>query len=285
MSASIPAISSDVSLSAEDQYMREIRSISPLDNGEEQQLLTNIHAGCQEAQTRLVEVYQPWIVSVAQRYAPQCRTLSLVGGGQEGNLGLLEAIDRHDERLQDVPFRSWAHWWVRGMMRRAYWRFEAAFALPEHDARALGRLASAQHELLGELNREPHPQELAQALRLPLQRVLDLLILQCQQMVSLDQDSLAQEGVSLAERLPAMELASETPPSQSSLRSLVARLPRRERRVISLRYGLDGDVSRTQREVAAILGLSLASVEEADRKGRCRLRSALSGGALGPQVA
>jgi RNA polymerase primary sigma factor len=284
MSGSTATTTSDFSLSAENQYMREIKSIPPLDDGEEEHLLTNIHAGCQDAHTRLVEAYQPWIVGIAQRYAPKCRTLSLLDLVQEGNLGLLEAIARHDARLQETPFRSWAYWWVRGMMRRAYWRFEAALALPDHDARALCRMASAQQALLADLNREPHPRELARALSLPLRRILDLLILQRQQMVSLDQYPPAEDGVSLADRLPSKDEASESPPTLS-LRSLVARLPRRERLVISLRYGLDDGVSHTQREVAALLGLSLASVEEADRKGRCRLRSALTEGAHGPRVA
>lgn len=173
MTTSTPAITSDLSLSAEDQYIREIRSISPLDDGEEEQLLAKIHAGCQEPRTRLVEAYQPWIVSIAQRYAPKCRTLSLLDLVQEGNLGLLEAIARHDARLQDAPFRSWAYWWVRGMMRRAYWRFESALALPDHDARALCQLATTQQALLADLHREPHPAELATALRLPVRRLLD----------------------------------------------------------------------------------------------------------------
>lgn len=284
MSASTPAITSDFPLSAENQYMREIRSISPLRDGEEEHLLTRIHASCHDAHTRLVEAYQPWIVNIAQRYAPKCRTLSLLDLVQEGNLGLLEAIARHDARLQNTPFRSWAYWWVRGMMRRAYWRFEAALALPDHDAQALCRVASTQQALLADLNREPHPEELARALRLPLRRILDLLILQRQQMVSLDQYPPEHDGTVLAERLPATEEASESPPALS-LRSLVAHLPRRERRVISLRYGLEDGVSRTQREVASLLGLSLACVEEADRKGRCRLRSALTDGAHGPRVA
>lgn len=284
MSASTVATTSDHSLSANDQYMREIRSISPLDDGEEEQLLTRIHGDCQASRTRLVEAYQPWIVSIAQHYAPRCRTLSLLDLVQEGNLGLLEAIARHDASLQNIPFRSWAYWWVRGMMRRTYWRFEAALALSDHDARALCRLATTQQALLADLHREPHPEQLARALQLPLRRILDLLILQRQQMVSLEQYPPAEDGISLAERLPAKDEASESPPPLS-LRSLVARLPRRERLVISLRYGLDDGVSHTQREVAALLGLSLASVEEADRKGRCRLRSVLTGGALGPQVA
>jgi len=265
-------------LDAFGQYWREVRAVAPLAEGEEQRLLARVAAGRADARTRLVEAYQPWVMSVARRYAAGSTHLTLLDYVQEGNLGLLEAVARYDGRMSDVLFRSWAYWWVRGAMRQAFWRCEGNRLLPEYQARAVARLASAQQELLAALGREPTVDELAGRLGIAVRRALELLLLQQQNIVSLERVTAGEDGVSLAELIPAPAVDGADVGEGSlvgRVRHLVEGLPERERLVVAQRYGFADGVERTQREVADRLGLAHITVEELDRRARLRLRRAL----------
>src|SRR5262249_16917773 len=107
----------DLPLDAHSQYLRDVHRVSPLRDGEETHLLRAIQAGDGAARNRLVVALQPWVMALARRYAAGSTTLSLLDYVQEGNVGLLEALARHDGRADQTPFRTWAYWWVRGAMR------------------------------------------------------------------------------------------------------------------------------------------------------------------------
>jgi RNA polymerase primary sigma factor len=262
-----------VLLDAMSQYMSEMRGIAPLAEGEERRLLDAIHAGDTAARERLVLAFQPWLLSLARRYAAGSEHLTLLDYVQEGNVGLLESIARHADSAtftKPVAFRTWAYWWVRGQMRQAFWRFEGRGALPERQARSVAKLTMAQQELLGTLGREPTAEELAERLQLPVRTILQLLLLQQVEIVSIER--LTPDEV---ERMANAETDSSG--RAARIRSLVAQLPDRQRQVVILRYGLADGVERTQRAVAQLLGLSLTTVEEADRRARVRLRRWLKG--------
>ena len=130
----------EVALDAMSQYMSDMRGIAPLADGEERRLLDAIHAGDTAARERLVLAFQPWLLSLARRYAAGSEHLTLLDYVQEGNVGLLESIARHADSAtftKPVAFRTWAYWWVRGQMRQAFWRFEGRGALPERQARSV----------------------------------------------------------------------------------------------------------------------------------------------------
>ena len=102
----------DAPLDALTQYMHEVRAIHPLESGEAERLLLARKDNCsqwQQVRSRLVESYQPFVISVAKRYAPWCKRLTLLDLIQEGNIGLLEAVDRFDEVVSDAAFSAWAY--------------------------------------------------------------------------------------------------------------------------------------------------------------------------------
>jgi RNA polymerase sigma factor (sigma-70 family) len=264
----------ETALDAMSQYMSEMRGIAPLAEGEECRLLDAIHAGDAAARERLVLAFQPWLLSLARRYAAGSEHLTLLDYVQEGNVGLLESMARHADSTtftKPVAFRTWAYWWVRGQMRQAFWRFEGRGALPERQARLVVRLAVAQQELLATLGREPTAEELAERLQLPVRTILQLLLLQQVEIVSIER--LTPDEV---ERMATTQTDSSSGRA-ARIRSLVAQLPDRQRQVVVQRYGLADGVERTQRAVAQLLGLSLMTVEEADRRARLRLRRWLKG--------
>jgi RNA polymerase primary sigma factor len=254
--------------------MSEMCGIAPLAEGEERRVLDAIHAGDTAARERLALAFQPWLLSLARRYAAGSEHLTLLDYVQEGNVGLLESIARHADSAtftKPVAFRTWAYWWVRGQMRQAFWRFEGRGALPERQARAVVRLTTAQQELLGALGREPTAEELAETLQLPVRTILQLLLLQQVEVVSIERLTPDEvERMANAQTDSSFGIAAR-------IRSLVAQLPDRQRQVVILRYGLADGVERTQRAVAQLLGLSLTTVEEADRRARLRLRRWLGG--------
>ena len=218
----------ETALDAMSQYMSEMRGIAPLAEGEERRLLDAIHAGDTAARERLVLAFQPWLLSLARRYAAGSEHLTLLDYVQEGNVGLLESIARHADSAtftKPVAFRTWAYWWVRGQMRQAFWRFEGRGALPERQARSVARLTVAQQDLLGTLGREPTAEELAERLQLPVRTILQLLLLQQVEIVSIER--LTPDEV---ERMANAQTDSSSGIA-ARIRSLVAQLPDRQRQV------------------------------------------------------
>src|SRR5690349_20588879 len=161
----------DVPLSAIEQYLRGVKTTAPLLQGEEAQLLQSIELGkveqekhlpdvcilctAEQALSRLIEGYQPLLVGLSKRYVRHCRTMELLDLVQEGNLGLLQAVEKYDSRVGLGSFRTWAFSWVRGMMLIALWQYEGAIRLPQEKARAVRRLKMVHAQLCTVLGREP----------------------------------------------------------------------------------------------------------------------------------
>ena len=227
------------------------------------------------ARTRIVEGYQPLILAMARRYVRRCRLLSASDLAQEGNVGLLEAIARHDGREDVVAFRSWLRIWIRSAILTAIWRIEYPLSVPIRKVKALVRLRRAQSDLLAELGREPTAEELATRLNSTVKAVRDLQVLAALRAVSLD----APVDEDLDERSLADTIAapSASPPAQehSRIAWLVSHLPPRQRDVIALRYGFHDGQAYSVAAVAKRLNLSAERVEELDRQARIRLRSLL----------
>jgi len=287
--------SAAVSLSAVDQYRREVARLVPLAPGEEDRLLACLAAGgvsAQSARARLIEGYQPLAIRLARGYASRSKRLAFLDFVQEGNVGLLEALMRHDGRAGGIPFRSWAASWMRGRMADAYWRAEGLIRLPIKKARALRRLCATRQMLLGQLGREATPDELAAASGLSLRAVLDLLCLDARVILSLHRvpvgdarGGVCEERLAVPPDVPVDEESEGGGDFAALLRRAVGRLPARERLVVSLRYGFTDGTSHSLQEVAQLLGLGLAAVADADRRARLTLRRVVEhhramGGAL-----
>ncbi len=262
------------------QFMREVRAISPLAEDEERILLGRIANGDSVARDRLVEGYEPFVVGIAKRFQSRCELLDLLDLAQEGTIGLLYALEALPKRAATMPFRVFAFYFIRNAMLQAIYRCERAIRLPLRTLKRLRRLVTAQGHILSELGREATVDELVAALRLTEQEVIDLLLLQAERFTSLDAPCTEDGDLSLADTLPALDATLLHQPSRLHrwLRSVIEGLPERERQVMTLRYGFDGDALHTTRQIADLLGLSHCLVQDIDRRVRLRIQVAIEDG-------
>jgi RNA polymerase primary sigma factor len=280
----------DMTLYALDQYRREVSWIPALTSEEEAQLLHCIRCSkgerstscpdahmCMEAQrayTRLVEGYQSLVLRIARRYERHCREMDLLDLVQEGNEGLLHAIERHNGNQDGLSFSTWAFSWIRGMMYRALLR-EGAMYLPRRKGEAIRQMGTVGDTFYCVLGRQPTVEEMAGAMGMTEREIRELVVLKEQQVVSLflpqDQDG----EMFLEDVLEDHEDSSSADDGFSSVGDVLGTLTEREQMVIRLRYGfVDGRVY-TQKEVADQLGVTSSRVAVLERRAKLRLRKAL----------
>lgn len=259
------------SLSALDQYTREVNWIPSLTDEEEARLLQQI--GCDQARTRLIEGYQVLVLKLAKHYWRHCYEMELLDLVQEGSLGLLRALERGG--LHGTSFRTWAYSWIRGMMFSALLR-EGVFHLPARTARLLQRMNKVNAWLLFLLGREPKIAETAAEMQISEREVRELLVLEEQREVLRLHMPLDEEGESTLEDVIADPAVSAcVGEGCSTVEDVLECLTERERAVILLRCGFGDRCSHTQREVAEQLGLPFSLVRVIERRARKQLRHAL----------
>jgi len=270
--------SSGVSLCAQDVYLREVRWIPQLTEDEEAQLLHCLTSGtgAQQARDRLIEGYQGLVISLARRFKRHCQRLEWLDLVQEGNEGLLQALNNYCTCQGGSPFKVFALAWIRGKMLTAIWQNERFIRLPFDKVRAIRRMATINMRLLTELGHEPSYAETAQAMGVKERDIWELVALQEQQVISLQAFPTDDDDLSVEEVIPD-PATSELPQDRfSSLDAALESLPERERLVVRLRYGFEDGYPYSQREVAALLGVALSTVQMIDRRAKMRLRRALA---------
>jgi RNA polymerase primary sigma factor len=228
----------------------------------------------ERARRTMIESNLRLVVSIARRYV--ATGLPLADLVQEGNLGLLHAVEKFDWR-KGCKFSTYATWWIRqAIARGAADRGARAIRLPVHVDEQVGRLRRTQtrlHELLG---REPTDEELADELDMPLEKVHRLLDT-AQAITSLD-TPIGDDGAALQDfveddsAIGPDELAVEVL-GREALEQVLAALPARERQVLILRFGLDSGTPRTLEEVGAVIGCSRERARQIERDALITLRS------------
>lgn len=282
----------DVPLSAIEQYLRGVKLTAPLLGEEEVQLLRSIEQGkveqakrcpnacalrvAEQACTRLVEGYQPLLISLARRYVRHCREMELLDLVQEGNVGLLQALEKFDGRAGSGSFRTWAFAWVRGLMLLALWQYEGTIRLPLEKVRAVRHMGMANTKLLGVLGREPTIEEIAIEMDISEKDVRDLIVLQQQAVVSIHAFPDGDEDCTLEDTIVDPRTSDDVGEDLCDLLAdALVLLPERERIVVNLRYGFEDGQAHTLKEVAYLLGVSTARVAQLDRRAQVRLRKML----------
>lgn len=261
------------SLDSLNAYIREISRFKPLSLEAEQELARRIQQGDQEALHRLVEANLRFVVSYAKRY--RGLGLSFLDLIHEGNLGLIEAAKRFDPE-RNVKFISYAVWWVRQSIFHSLSEHTRIFRLPQKLSGQVSRLSGARSRLASELGRQPSASELAQATELSEQEI-DVLLRVAGEDLSLSStvgeegtlelgDTLEQESV------PAVEDEMIKTSFVEQTRSLLEGLDEKEREVLRLRFGLDGDEPRTLQEIGDDLGLSRERIRQIESKAKEKLR-------------
>jgi RNA polymerase primary sigma factor len=203
--------------------------------------------------------------------------LPLIDLVHEGNIGLMQAVDRYDPD-RGFRFATYAGWWIKQSIRRALTNKGRLVRFPAHVNEELYRLRRASKEILSRVNRRPTPQELSKRLGMPVHKVRRLLRLQQRRVLSL-QMPVGDEGDS---ELGDLIADPDTPPMEEiyaqrhlreSVRDVVAsRLSSREQEVLRMRFGLDGSEARTLQQIAEALHISRERVRQIETKALRRLR-------------
>jgi RNA polymerase primary sigma factor len=248
---------------------------------EEMSKLRSEDARGRASRRRLIEANLRLVVSVARKYAG--RGISLLDLIQEGNFGLLRAVDRFDYR-KGHRFSTYATWWIRQAITRAIADQSRTIRLPVHMVEAVGRLTQVSHRLQQRLGREPVADEIAAEMNITPDKVRQI-IGAAQQTVSLEMPIGEEEDASLGDIIEDRNsIAPAEAASQQILKEEVVTmldgLTARERRVIELRYGLEDGYNRTLAELGDELGVSRERVRQIEAEALMKLRACKDTGRL-----
>ena len=254
-------------------YIREISRFKPLSPDQEKELGRRIQQGDQDALQKMVESNLRFVVSYAKRY--RGLGLSFLDLIHEGTLGLIEAAKRFDPE-RNVKFISYAVWWVRQAIFHALSEHSRVFRLPQKLSGQVSKVESARDRLAAELERPPTTEELAKKTDLSEEQVQALLMASGDD-VSLsaavgDEGSMELGDTLEQESIPSAELEMIRTSFEERIQAMVGDLEEKEREVIRMRFGLDGEEPRTLQEIGEALGLSRERIRQIESKAKEKLR-------------
>jgi RNA polymerase primary sigma factor len=255
-------------------YLKEIGKVPLLTAVQEVSLAKRIERRDMAAKRQLIEANLRLVVSIAKRHVG--RGLSLLDLIQEGNLGLMRAVEKFDYR-KGYKFSTYATWWIRQAISRGIADQARTIRVPVHMVEQINRLIRVQRQLLQETGREPTPEELASELGTTSQRVREILKIS-QEPVSLE-SPIGEEGASQLGDFIEDDGAVEPVQAvgeimqREELDQVLSTLTKRERRIIELRFGLKGGYPRTLEEVGRTFGITRERIRQIEAKTLARLKS------------
>ena len=255
-------------------YLKEIGKIPLLSTEEEIELAKRMEKGDEEARKKLAEANLRLVVSIAKRYAGRgMQFLDLI---QEGNLGLIKAVEKFDYR-KGYKFSTYATWWIRQAITRAIADQARTIRIPVHMVETINRLIRTSRQMVQELGREPTPEELAKKLDMPVERVREIKKIS-QDPVSLETPIGEEEDSHLGDfsqddnvMVPA-DQATFTLLHEQLMESLET-LTEREQQVLRLRFGLDDGRPRTLEEVGRVFHVTRERIRQIEAKALRKLRN------------
>lgn len=254
-------------------YLKEIGRVPLLTAEEEVELAMRIEQGDEEARRRLAEANLRLVVSIAKRYVG--RGMLLLDLIQEGNLGLIKAVEKFDYR-KGYKFSTYATWWIRQAITRAIADQARTIRIPVHMVETINKLIRVSRQLLQELGREPTPEEIAAEMELPVERVREIMKI-AQEPVSLETPIGEEEDSHLGDFIedqeaPAPAEAASFLMLKEQLEGVLDTLTAREKKVLRLRFGLDDGRSRTLEEVGQVFGVTRERIRQIEAKALRKLR-------------
>ena len=254
-------------------YLKEIGKVPLLTAEEEIELAKRMELGDQEAKKRLAEANLRLVVSIAKRYVG--RGMLFLDLIQEGNLGLIKAVEKFDYR-KGYKFSTYATWWIRQAITRAIADQARTIRIPVHMVETINKLIRVSRQLLQELGREPSPEEIAEEMDIPVERVREILKIS-QEPVSLETPIGEEEDSHLGdfiqdENVPVPADAAAFTLLKEQLDEVLGTLTEREQKVLRLRFGLDDSRARTLEEVGKEFNVTRERIRQIEAKALRKLR-------------
>ena len=254
-------------------YLKEIGKVSLLTADEEIELAKRMEQGDEEAKKRLAEANLRLVVSIAKRYVG--RGMLFLDLIQEGNLGLIKAVEKFDYR-KGYKFSTYATWWIRQAITRAIADQARTIRIPVHMVETINKLIRVSRQLLQELGREPTPEEIAEEMKMPVDRVREILKIS-QEPVSLETPIGEEEDSHLGDfiqddNVPVPADAAAFTLLKEQLIEVLGTLTEREQKVLRLRFGLDDGRARTLEEDGKEFNVTRERIRQIEAKALRKLR-------------
>nr|WP_124998149.1 RNA polymerase sigma factor RpoD [Clostridium tagluense] len=254
-------------------YLKEIGKVSLLSSAEEIELAKRNEEGDLVAKKRLAEANLRLVVSIAKRYVG--RGMLFLDLIQEGNLGLIKAVEKYDYR-KGFKFSTYATWWIRQAITRAIADQARTIRIPVHMVETINKLIRVSRQLLQELGREPQPDEVAEKMEMPVAKVREIMKI-AQEPVSLETPIGEEEDSHLGDFIPdddalAPAEAAAFTMLKEQLINVLDTLTPREEKVLRLRFGLDDGRARTLEEVGKEFNVTRERIRQIEAKALRKLR-------------
>ena len=254
-------------------YLKEIGKVPLLSAEEEIELAKRMELGDAEAKKRLAEANLRLVVSIAKRYVG--RGMLFLDLIQEGNLGLIKAVEKFDYR-KGYKFSTYATWWIRQAITRAIADQARTIRIPVHMVETINKLIRVSRQLLQELGREPTPEEIAAEMNMPVERVREILKIS-QEPVSLETPIGEEEDSHLGDfiqddNVPVPADAAAFTLLKEQLEEVLGTLTEREQKVLTLRFGLEDGRARTLEEVGKEFNVTRERIRQIEAKALRKLR-------------
>ena len=254
-------------------YLKEIGKVQLLSAESEIELAKRMEEGDQEAKKKLAEANLRLVVSIAKKYVG--RGMLFLDLIQEGNLGLIKAVEKFDYK-KGYKFSTYATWWIRQAITRAIADQARTIRIPVHMVETINKLTRVQRQLLQELGREPSPEEISEKMNLPTDRVMEIRKIS-QEPVSLETPIGEEEDSHLGDfiqddNVPVPADAAAFTLLKQQLNEVLDTLADREQRVLRLRFGLDDGRARTLEEVGKEFNVTRERIRQIEAKALRKLR-------------
>lgn len=254
-------------------YLKEIGKIPLLTPEEESDLARRMDEGHEAVKQQLVEANLRLVVSIAKRYVG--RGMLFLDLIQEGNLGLIKAVEKFDYK-KGFKFSTYATWWIRQAITRAIADQARTIRIPVHMVETINKLIRVSRQLLQELGRDPRPEELAKALDMPVEKVREIQKIS-QEPVSLETPIGEEEDSHLGDFIPDDDAPAPAEAAayallQEQLKEVLNTLNDREQKVLRLRFGLDDGRARTLEEVGKKFDVTRERIRQIEAKALRKLR-------------
>ncbi len=258
-------------------YLREIGRTPLLVQKEERELAKRIEGGDEIARQKLIQANLRLVVSIAKRYVNRSPHLSILDLIQEGNIGLSKAVDKFDYR-RGFKFSTYATWWIRQAVTRALADYSRTIRIPVHMVETITKFTQTKRRLMQELGREPLPEEIAAEMNVDVEKIHYIQKIS-QEVISLespvgedDEDSMLSDFIKDETSLSPDQIANAAL-LKDHINEILVDLTERERKILSMRFGLDDNIQHTLEEVGKVFGVTRERIRQIEAKALDKIRA------------